>query len=346
MAIQTVNGPIPREKLGIALAHEHIFCDLRSLVSDYDEMGRRNLFYENITLENYGHVRRNPYAILDNALLNQEAIQEREVRAWLRAGGDSIVDATTRDFGRDPELLRAISRTTGVNIVMGCGRYVDASLSEAEKARAVVQIAEEMLCDLTSGVGESGIRAGVIGEIGTSKSITPAEYCSLEAAAIAQKETGAGMHIHAALFGDEGLKAARFVLGKGVDPHKICIDHVDVALDWTYIQKLLEMGVWIEFDNFGKEFYVDRRCRNLLEGAFASDVERAKAVARVADVGRLGQLLITNDICLKSLTHTYGGWGYDHIVTNIAPMLEDFGLQRQEVDQLLRKNPADFLDIP
>lgn len=345
MAIMTVRGPIAREALGITLAHEHIFCDLRPLVAEYDEIGKRKLFHEPITLANYGHLRRNPYAILDNALIDDLQTQVGEVMAWRMAGGQSIVDVTTADFGRDPQLLRSVSFATGVHIIAGCGRYIDASKRDAIRDMSVSALADEMLRDLCEGMEGTDIRAGVIGEIGTSREILPSEARALEAAAIAQKQTGAGLHIHASLWNDTGVAAARYVIDRGVNPRKVCVNHADAALDSAYIDRLIALGVWVEFDNYGKEFYVDRHNRNLLEGSFATDLERSREIVRLASAGHLNQLLITNDICLKSLTHAYGGWGYDHILTNIVPMLQDCGMHRSEIDTLLIDNPASFLEL-
>lgn len=344
MSITTVTGDISKDKLGKTLPHEHIFCDLRSLVGEYSEIGRRNIFEEKITLQNYGHLRRNPYAVLDNAVINELNVQEAEVLEWRKAGGDSIVDVTTDDFGRDVDLLYGISRTTGVNIIAGCGYYVDASLKQSIKALTVQQMTEIILRDLTEGVNGTGIKAGVIGEVGTSARITEAEFKSLEASAIAQQKTGAAMHIHACLWNRTGIEAAQFAIDHGAIPEKICVDHADVVLDMGYIEALLKMGVKVEFDNFGKEFYVDRRYRNLLDGSFATDMQRVQALKYLIDKGYTSQLLITCDICLKMLTHAYGGWGYDHILRNIVPMMGDFEIMNEQIQKIIIVNPANFLD--
>lgn len=346
--ITTVTGDIPKERAGFTLPHEHIFCDLRPLVSDYDDPELHRVFHEQISLRNFGHLTRNPYAVLDNAVLDDETAQTWEVAEYARAGGITIADATTRDFGRDAKKLQRVSEATGVYIVMGCGFYIDAARTPDMREMTVTQMTDELLRDLTEGVYEdgvcTGIRAGMIGEIGTSGEITPGEYRSLEAAAYAQRETGVGLHIHASLWTDAGVDAARFVLKRGVDPRKICIDHADAALRMDYVEKLLELDILVEFDNFGKEYYVDRRYRNLLEGSFATDRDRAKTVCELYARGLGDQLLITNDVCLKSCLHHWGGWGYDHIARNIVPMLMDFGMSTSETQTLTVGNPARFLD--
>jgi len=335
----TVTGEISADKLGYVLPHEHIFCDLRPLVDRQDTPE----FDQPVTLQNHGLLTRNPYAVLDNAVIDEFDIQTAEVMEFAKAGGCTIADATTECFGRDPMKLRRISELTGVNIVMGCGYYLGAvhpgyvaSLDAAELTKRMVREIE---------VGIDGVRAGMIGEIGTSKVISDEEYKVLKAASHAQAETGLGMHIHACLFNHSGYDAAKFAIENGADPAKICVNHADAVLDSEYIDKLLSLGVYVEFDNFGKEFYVDRRFKSLLEKGFVYDRERVVMIRELIGRGYAKQLMITNDICLKTLTHHYGGWGYDHILTNIVPMMEDHGISHDDIECIVRYNPMEFLQV-
>lgn len=188
------------------------------------------------------------------------------------------------------------------------------------------------------------IKAGVIGEIGSGMEISKNEYKFLQAAAEAQAETGVGMHIHACLWNAEGLKALKCAVSKGANRQKICIDHVDVMLNKDYILGVLDMGAYVEFDDFGKEYYVDRRNRNLLLHSFATDVERVTFLKELIDSGYTKQILISNDICLKSMLHKYGGWCYDHIFTNIVPMMEDFSITEKDIKTILYENPVNFVE--
>ncbi len=337
--IVTVRGEKRTADAGVILPHEHIISDLRPLVDPLDIPE----FNEPLSLSNYGMVARNPYAVLDNALLPSADIQTEELKRFKKNGGSMIVDVTTLDFGRDPELLKKISEDADVDIVMGCGYYIDCSVKEENKNKTVNQLADEMIKDLT--VGTNGIRAGVIGEVGSSMETTPFELKSLEASAIAQKETGAGMHIHACLWNREGLNALDYAIKCGANPEKLCVDHSDVLLDDGYIKGILERGAYVDFDDFGKEYYVDRKYRNLLLGSFASDKERVIKIKELIDNGFVKQIFITTDICLKSMTHAYGGWGYDHIHEHIIPMMQDFGITDEQIKIITEENPKRFLDM-
>ncbi len=337
--IITVKGEIEKTQSGVILPHEHIFSDLRPLVDPLDIPE----FYEPLQLSNYGMVTRNPYAVLDNALLPGVDIQTEELKRFKNNGGAMIVDVTTDDFGRNPVDLKKVSEASGVDIVMGSGYYIDASVKEENKLKSVNEIATEIINDIT--VGRDGVRAGVIGEVGSSMEITEFEFKSLEASAIAQKETGAGMHIHACLWNREGVNALNYAIKCGANPEKLCVDHSDVLLDNEYLHQVLDTGAILDFDDFGKEFYVDRKYRNLLLGSFASDKERVMKIKELIDEGYVRQIFITTDICLKSMLHTYGGWGYDHIHEHIIPMMQDFGITDEEIRIITEENPVRFLDI-
>lgn len=338
--ITTVRGDITSDGLKNVLPHEHLFSDLRPLVAPIDDED----FYKPLSLSNFGKVTRNPYAILDNALIGDVDVVTNEVNAYKKSGGNLIADVTTLDFGRDPKLLLEVSQRTDVHIVAGCGFYVDGSVSEQNKALSKDEIKNLIITDLTKGINGTDIRAGVIGEIGTGMQMSDFEKKSLMAASEAQAETGYGMHIHACLWNREGLNALKFAVECGANAQKICVDHADVLLDEDYILGVLDMGAYIEFDDFGKEFYVDRKNRNLLLGSFATDKERCAFIKKLIERGYTKQILVTNDICLKSMTHTYGGWGYDHVVTNIIPMMEDFGISANDIDTIMTQNPIRFLE--
>ena len=340
--ITTVCGEISREALGNVLPHEHLRIDLQVFTMEpKDDPG---VFYQKLSLDNLRFVRKDPYALLDNAVIDDEDVIRREVELFRRAGGNTIVDVTLDSIGRDPLVLRRISEATGVHIVMGCGFYVAAAHPKGISERSEEDLAAEMIRDVRDGVRGTGIRAGVIGEIGTSAVVTPEEWKCVAAAGRAHLETGKAIHIHTSLYETNGLAIAEKLLAMGVAPDKIAIDHVDVEIREDYIERLLDLGVFVEFDNFGKEFYLGSREEGALKGRFAYDLERAQTVARLVGKGYVGQILLTNDICLKNMLCAYGGFGYAHILENIRPMLSDCGVRENEISRMISDNAADFLD--
>ncbi|WP_214628090.1 phosphotriesterase family protein [Paenibacillus agaridevorans] len=344
MSVMTVTGKVAADQLGIVLPHEHAFIDLRALIPRPQAISEVRLSQEKVSLSNMGRLQRNPYAVLDNAVLDEEDVAIEELLSFKKAGGKTFVDLTLRDIGRDPALLAGLSHATGVYIVAGCGYYVHATHPPDMEQRTIDEIAEEIDNDIRYGMEGTTIRAGIIGEIGTSAILHPNEQKTLIAAAIVQQQSGLGVHVHTDLWARRGLEVINLLTEHGAEPGKICINHIDVDIHLDYLKALLDRGATIEFDNFGKEFYADHRHKSVLKGLFARDIERVRTLKALIDDGYLKQILISNDVCLKIGLHRYGGWGYDHMITNIVPMMLDEGITMEQIDTLMIANPAAFLD--
>ena len=71
--------------------------------------------------------------------------------------------------------------------------------------------------------------------------------------------------------------------------------------------------------------------------------DRVKFLKKIIDKGYLNRVLLSCDLCLKNLMHAYGGWGYDHVLVNIVPMMEDEGITEEQIETLLVKNPENWL---
>lgn len=339
--IRTVCGDLPKEALGFTLPHEHILIDMENCV---DEMPHAE-FHGKITPFNRYLMVSDPYYIRENAAYTDEDVAVRELELFKKYGGQTIVDCTPDDIGRDVRALRRISARTGVNIVVGCGHYTDPSLSDEIKNRSVSALTGEILRDLNEGVQGTDIRAGVIGEIGTSAEITEAEHKCVEAALIAARETGASVHFHTSLWEENGKTVLKIAKKLGTDPSQICIDHIDVDLRYDYCKYLLDEGAWIEFDNCGKEFFMPPRDCGKIRGKFAYDMERAEMIARLISDGYGDRLLVTNDICLKTMLAAYGGNGFMHVARSILPMLRYIGVGEADIHRLTHTNPAEFLSF-
>jgi len=333
--ITTVLGEISEDKLGITSSHEHIFIDMRKCV---DITGNEPAcFYDKICMENRAEVFADPYGILDNALLEGVDAAVEEMNYFKKWGGQTIVDCTLDEIGRDPMALKEVSLRSGVNIIVGCGHYYHkAHFPYVEKA-SVQELADEMRKDILYGIGDTDIKAGIIGEIGTSAIMSDSEKKVLMAAGMVGAETGKAIHVHTDLYTENGFEVIDILTREGAKPEKICIDHVDVWLRPDYIRALLQKGVYVEFDNFGKEFYTSKERR------FAYDLERIRLLKKLMDEGYQKQILVCNDICLKTMWKTYGGNGYAHILRAVRDMAVEEGIDKKAYDALLTENVKKFL---
>ncbi len=333
--IMTVNGEISKKDLGITSPHEHIFIDMKKCVTPPKNPPK--LFYDKVRGENRAEVWQDPYAILDNALLDEKTKAIDEVKYFKKYGGQTIIDCTLDEIGRNPLLLKKISNQTGVNIIMGCGHYYHKAHPDYIKNTSVDNLAQEIINDITVGVGKTNIKAGIIGEIGTSAVITDDEKKVLRAAGIASAKTDKAIHVHTDLYTENGFKIIEILKAEGANEERICIDHVDVWIRPDYIKGLLDKGVYIEFDNFGKEFYLSKKLR------FAYDLERIKILKELIDEGYKDKILISNDICLKTMWKNYGGLGYAHILKGVMSMAEENGIDKDTYLALLTNNVAEFV---
>ena len=343
MQINTVTGKIKREELGVVSTHEHVLLDLTAFYRSLPVKGISDPSTEKVKIQNLGILYRDCYALKDNLILDDEKLQTKELSYFKKAGGNTVVDASLDGIGRDPMALKRIAEKTGLNIIMGTGFYVGETHPAALKNMTDDQIACIMTDEIINGVKGTSVKAGYIGEIGISEIFDDRERAVLRAAAIAQQNTGVGVNVHINPWTVNGKEAADILLKCGADRSRICISHIDVENREDYVLSLLDKGVFVEFDNFGKEYYIKKEVRNSGYGLFVHDTERVSFLKKLIDRGYVSQILLSCDVCLKILLHRYGGWGYDHLLTNIVPMMREFGISENDITTMLKDNPAAWL---
>ncbi len=343
MNVMTVSGKVAGDRLGIITPHEHIFIDMQVFFERRHIPGCINPENEPVSMGNLGILYRDPYALKDDLVIDDFDNQRNELARFKAAGGSTVVDATTVGLGRDPDKLRRMASETGLNIIAGTGYYVGATHDSELSGMNAGDIAARMLSEINFGIDGTGVKAGVIGEIGISELFSESEQKVLRASAEVQKESGLGLLVHINPWTDLGLKAVKLLREEGVAPDRIAICHTDVIHHDDYILALLDAGVYVEFDNFGKEYYTDREAIRPGYGRFIRDSERVAILRKLIEKGYANRILLSCDVCLKILLRSYGGWGYDHILTNVVPMMEEEGISAADIDGMLKSNPADFL---
>lgn len=342
-SIQTVHGKIGSEDVALICVHEHLILDMthEAIMPTTEE--ERALFLGEIRMENLGVLRRNPYLVRSNLLLDSVEDAAEELRPLQAAGCNVLIDLTSVGLGRDARKLREIADRTGMHIVCGCGLFVHDSRVEPYADLSAEEIAAWMIGEIREGIGETGIRPGVIGEIGTSEEIYPIERRALQAAGVASAETGLPVYVHTYPWSRAGLDAIDILMSFGVPPARICVCHLDVSFDEEYLMQVLDKGVYVEFDNLGKEFYFEPSDAAFAGGPFETDVARARMLRKLVEASYTDQLLAANDLCLKTGLKKYGGWGYDHLFRNFVPMMRMEGVAQEAVDRIVSKNPKAFL---
>ena len=334
--VVTVQGEISPSELGFTLPHEHIFIDLTCLLEEPSTVSERALMNAPVSQENYWWVFRNPQCCKDNLILSDYHEALEEVLVFKRAGGGTIVDATNIGIGRDPTAVRAISIETGVNVIAGSGYYHHPACMGN---RTIEELREEIVSDLSEGIGGTGIRAGMIGEIGISDPMLPDEEKVLRASARASSETGAPIEVHIQMFSKLGARVLDILDGEGIDPGSVVICHLDGTIDdIEYHKSLAEKGAFLEYDQFGLGCYYDRLKRDVPQ-----DGELLHAVREMIEEGFMDRMLLSHDICTKGQLTSYGGKGYAHLPRSVVPQMKRAGFTSAEVHSLMVENPMRML---
>lgn len=333
--VMTVRGPIPVEEMGITLMHEHLLIDASSWWKEPAEASRKHLAYQPVHMAILGDLRLDPFVNLDNCRLLDIEVAIAEVSQFRDLGGRTVVDVTPVGSGRDPLALLQISHRTGLHIVMGCGYYLERAHPPHVKRMGVDDIAAEIERDLTEGVAGTGIRAGIIGEIGVSKDFTAEEEKVLRGAARAARRTGVPLTVHLPGWERLGHRVLDVIAEEGASLEHTILCHMNPSLhDFDYQCSLAERGAFLEYDMIGMDyFYADQQAQ------CPCDEENAQAIKRLLDAGYLGNLLLSQDVFLKMMLTRYGGWGYAHILRNFVPRLKRHGVSDEQINALLVENP-------
>ena len=188
--VQTVLGTIGPEELGVTLTHEHLLLDNSTTRRPPQEASVKEFYYKPITPEVMAYIRHYGGANADNSRSLDIHASTEEATLYKQHGGNSLVDATSIGLGRDPVGLLRISRAAGLNIIMGSSYYVWATHPSDMDGRSEEEITAQIVRDVIEGVDGTGIKSGIIGEVGCTSPLHTNERKVLRASAQAQRLTG------------------------------------------------------------------------------------------------------------------------------------------------------------
>ena len=338
--VMTVLGPIPIEKLGITLMHEHLLGDSSNVWIPPEEPRLRELAYKPVSASIRTDLLLAPHANIDNHILTDVDTAIEEVSKFREHGGSTVVECTTEGIGRNPKGLVNIAKRSDLNIVMGAGFYTDETQPERLLKMSASDIADEIVRDLLEGVPGTGVRAGVIGEIGMNWDFSEAEQKSLRGAAMASARTGVPIIIHLEGWHRWGHQSLDIVEEEGASIRHTVVSHMVASIDdWEYQTSLAARGAYLGYDMIGQD--VDWGA-DLHHGECPSDREVAQAIKRLIDAGYIHQITLSHDICAKTMYTRYGGKGYAFILRHFADRLKKIGVTEEQINTLLVENPRAF----
>jgi phosphotriesterase-related protein len=331
-----VLGPIAPDGLGVTLGHEHLLIDLRCLYDEPDTPERRAATDASITRGSRPLWEGNPYMSRANLLVDEEDAAVEEMRDYVAAGGRSVVDLTVDGLDPKPLALQRIAGASGVQIVAGAGIYRAEAHPAWLHAASVDEVTERFVRAIEVGIGDTKIRAGLLGELGTSSPIKEDEVKVLRAGARAHLQTGVSINVHPAIWYREGPRILDILQAEGVDLRRVALSHMDELIDYDYHCSIAVRGAWLSFDTFGSEFHFGDKWE-------PTDQERIGALLRLLGAGWAGQILLAQDVCTKLQLQRYGGNGYSHVLRRIVPALRKAGVSDEVIHELLVDNPRRYL---
>lgn len=339
--VQTVLGLVSPQDLGPTTTHEHLFIDFSCMFNPPTEVSDLARGKAPLTMDLLGWVSYNWFGNLDNLMLDEEETTIKEANLYKRAGGGTVVDATTFGIGRDPLALTRVSRATGLHIIMGAGYYVGIVHPPEMDDLTESNIAQRIIDEILIGVGNTGVKAGIIGEIGCSWPLTPNEKKVLRASATAQRKTGAPILIHPGRNPKAPKEILEILSGAGAETERVIMGHLDrTVTDYNLLTRIAETGCYLEYDLFGLEsshYPLDHDIDR------PSDAQRMDFIKRLVDDGFGDRVVVAHDICTKHRLVKYGGHGWAHILEHIRPGLIRKGLSEKEVNNILIENPSRIL---
>lgn len=333
--VMTVRGPMPADQMGVTLPHEHILNDCRCWWNRPKEPDRQHLATEPIDLGIIGELRMDPFVNLDNCTLNDEPSAIAELKILFDAGGRTVVDPTCRGIGRNPDALVRISAATGLNIIMGAGYYLQTSHPPSLRGMSIDGIADEIVGEAQRGIGDTGVRIGLIGEIGVSGDFTSEEEKSLRGAARAQRRTQLPLMVHLPAWYRHAHRVLDIVGEEGGNIRHTILCHMNPSGDdIEYQTTLAARGAFIEYDMLGMDYwYADQGVQ------CPSDEDNARAIKRLIDLGFLDRILLSQDVFLKMMLTRYGGFGYAYVLKHFVPRLGRHGVSGSQIKTMLVDNP-------
>ena len=238
MDIMTVSGPIPPDRLGLTLPHEHLFLNLFRITRVRDQR------------------------------LNDESLIADEVTRFRAAGGGTIVELSNHGLEPNPSALRRVAEATGVNIVMGSGWYREPYYDHQYIARRSTRdLAADFVQEIEQGEPTAGVRPGIIGEIGADlEYVSPPEEKVHRAAARAQARTGLAITTHS-LESPVGLQQLDLFEEERADLRRVVVGHAATWPDPDYHEAIARRGAYVQFDTVrGLQRYdIEQQVRLTLE---------------------------------------------------------------------------------
>jgi len=317
--VQTVRGPVPVDRLGATLMHEHVFIlgdEIRQNVLDYPSPS-------------------------DQETRVADAVDQ--LRQCKSRGIDTIVDPTVIGLGRYLPRIQSVNEQVDINIVVATGIYTynDVPFQFLHTGPGLLFDTPEPMVDLfvrdiRDGIGGTGVRAAFLKCAIEHQGLTPGVERVMRAVGQAQVETGAPITVHTHARSQSGLVAQKVFTEEGVDLTKVVIGHSGDSTDLDYLCALADAGSYLGMDRFGLDMLLPFE-------------ERVDTVAALAKRGYAEKVVLAHDSSCFIDWFSHEGkvaaqpnWKLTHISDDVLPALRERGVTEEQLATMLVDNPRRY----
>lgn len=303
--INSVSGPLDTAELGFTLMHEHILVQSPGVKENFPVYDRE--------------------AEIAKAVQKLKDVQERGVK--------TLVDLTVGDWRDIPFVKEAVARS-GMQVIVATGLYWEVPHHfRAQSGRPVEYIAELFARDITEGIMETGVKAGIIKCATDEPGVTPDVERVLRAAAKAHRTTGVPISTHTHAASQVGLKQQDVFESEGVDLSRVVIGHSGDTEDTDYLKKMCDRGSYIGMDRFGIDL-------------FLATPQRVATIKKMCDLGYANKIVLSHDAwCYfdwadaNVIAGALPNWHFNYVPDEILPALRDAGVSEEDIAMMTVENP-------
>jgi phosphotriesterase-related protein len=315
--INTVRGPVDGRDLGSTLMHEHVFVlspEIEKTATEWDEQ-------------------------------EAQATAVQRLRELKEHGIDTIVDLTVIGLGRFiPRIVAVASQVPEINIVVATGVYTYNEVPMYFHFRGPGTVlggdepmTEMFVREIREGIGDTGVRAGVLKCATDKPGITPGVERVLRAVAKAHRQTGTPITTHTPTPPEPwGLEQQRILADEGVDLSQVVIGHSGGTLDTAYHLALLANGSYLGFDHFGI--------------GYLSLDQRVESVRVLCELGHADRLVLSHDAMCHvdwfppAVAAASKDWRWTHIPDDVLPAMRRAGISDEDIVTMMVENPRRILE--
>ena len=311
--IMTVLGPIPASAMGITLSHEHILVDF-------------------IGADSTGYHRWEKQEVVNKVSPYLEEIQEYQV--------STLMECTPAYLGRDPLLLKTLSKNTGMHLVTNTG-YYGAHDNLFIPAKFYELTAEELssiwVDEFENSIEGSGVKPGFIKiAVNGDDSLSKEHFKIITAAALTHQQTGLVIASHTGP-DDPAFEQISVLQSHGLNPSCFIWVHAQLGSLEGNI-RAAKMGTWISLDNLN----LDQQQGSKYDVAWYAD-----RIQDLKEAGFLNRVLISHDAGWYKPGEENGGSfrGFTGIFTALVPALREVGFSQEDINLLLEISPRNAFSI-